>query len=188
MPTDRRSELLERATDWTVQNGLHSLSLRPLAAALDTSARMLVYHFGSKERLTADVLERLAARWMATLDDQLDRDTPLPQALNMLWTETLQHPDHRGLHVLAFEAWALGLSSGDPAYRPFLDTVAAGWIARIERGLRRHHTGLDPRQSRARATLLVASVEGLLLHQLTDATLPVDDAFAELLVWLRAAA
>jgi len=48
--------------------GLNSASLRPLAAAAGTSDRMLIYHFGSKERLIAAVLEHLAAELAGKLD------------------------------------------------------------------------------------------------------------------------
>lgn len=63
----RREELVERATDWVLGNGLVGLSLRPLAAALGTSDRMLIYHFGSKEQLIVDVLRCSAERSAAEL-------------------------------------------------------------------------------------------------------------------------
>ena len=54
--TDRRDGLAEAATDYVLDHGLIGLSLRPLAAALGTSDRMLLYHFGSKDDLVATVL------------------------------------------------------------------------------------------------------------------------------------
>ena len=44
----RRDELAEAATDYVLEHGLIGLSLRPLAAALGTSDRMLLYHFGAR--------------------------------------------------------------------------------------------------------------------------------------------
>ena len=52
----RRADLLRGAVHHVLAEGLADLSLRPLAAALGTSARMLVYYFGSKEQLVLDVL------------------------------------------------------------------------------------------------------------------------------------
>jgi AcrR family transcriptional regulator len=90
----RRHELQEAATDYVLEQGLIGLSLRPLAAALGTSDRMLVYHFGSKDALVVAVLESVTERsndvvrslrpartvrsgvvrlWRAHLDGQLDR-------------------------------------------------------------------------------------------------------------------
>jgi AcrR family transcriptional regulator len=45
--SDRRHDLAEAATDYVLEHGLLDLSLRPLAAALGTSDRMLLYHFGA---------------------------------------------------------------------------------------------------------------------------------------------
>jgi AcrR family transcriptional regulator len=54
----RRAELTEGALHYVLAHGLVGLSLRPLAAALGTSDRMLIYHFGSKDALVSDVLAR----------------------------------------------------------------------------------------------------------------------------------
>jgi AcrR family transcriptional regulator len=48
---DRHDELLEQATDHVLEHGLIGLTLRPLAAAIGTSDRMLIYHFGSRDAL-----------------------------------------------------------------------------------------------------------------------------------------
>ncbi|MGH3330798.1 MAG: TetR/AcrR family transcriptional regulator, partial [Nocardioidaceae bacterium] len=61
----RRDELAEQATDYVLGYGIAGLSLRPLAAALGTSDRMLVYHFGSKDALVAEVIERSNGRSIA---------------------------------------------------------------------------------------------------------------------------
>ena len=54
--TARRDEVAQAATDYVLEHGLVGLSLRPLAAELGTSDRMLLYHFGSKDDLVATVL------------------------------------------------------------------------------------------------------------------------------------
>ena len=54
--SDRRQVLAEAATDYVLEHGLIGLSLRPLAAALGTSDRMLLYHFEDKNDLVATVL------------------------------------------------------------------------------------------------------------------------------------
>ncbi len=144
---------------------------------------MLVYHFRSKEALTTAILEQVAARWMSALQAHLDTDAALDVGLKQLWYGTLRDPANRDVHVLALEAWAIGLASGNKAYRPFLKTVAKGWIDLLDpwvAGRRRRH-----KWARVRATLIVAAIEGLLLHQLTDKALPVDAAFEELLAWIR---
>ncbi len=59
---ERKDELLDLLVDYLLEHGLNDLSLRPMAAAASTSARLLVYHFGSKEGLLAEVLERMQSR------------------------------------------------------------------------------------------------------------------------------
>ena len=63
--TDRRAELLAGATVWVLDHGLAELSLRPLARALGTSDRMLLYYFDSKDNLVAEV-SRSAAEMLVT--------------------------------------------------------------------------------------------------------------------------
>jgi AcrR family transcriptional regulator len=53
---------LERIVDYILKHGLTDLTLRPLAAALCTSPRMLLYFFGSKERLMAEALSQASTR------------------------------------------------------------------------------------------------------------------------------
>jgi AcrR family transcriptional regulator len=52
----RRDELLESAADYVLQHGLIGMSLRPLAAALGTSDRMLLYHFTSRDQLVTSIV------------------------------------------------------------------------------------------------------------------------------------
>ena len=70
----RRAELAAGALEYVLAEGLVGLSLRPLAAALGTSDRMLVYHFGGKDALVADVVQ-LASDRLA--DSLVEPDTAL---------------------------------------------------------------------------------------------------------------
>ena len=62
VPMNRRDELLSRATDYVLEHGLIGLSLRPLAAELGTSDRMLVYHFGTKDALVVALIHSVTER------------------------------------------------------------------------------------------------------------------------------
>ena len=63
----RREELAEAATDYALEHGLIGLSLRPLAAALGTSDRMLLYHFRDKDDLVATILRTSTDRSVASI-------------------------------------------------------------------------------------------------------------------------
>jgi AcrR family transcriptional regulator len=95
----RRAELLAGATAWAVENGLAGLSLRPLARALGTSDRMLVYYFGSKDELVAAIAAQAADALGAAMPAI---DPARPPASAAAWLD---------------ESWAL---LGDPAVRPAL--------------------------------------------------------------------
>jgi AcrR family transcriptional regulator len=47
----RRDELLNATVEYILDHGVSDLSLRPLAKAIGTKARLLIYHFGSREKL-----------------------------------------------------------------------------------------------------------------------------------------
>lgn len=51
-------------------------SLRPLAKAAGTSDRMLIYHFGNKERLLAELLEYIAGVYSTALEMALGDTKP----------------------------------------------------------------------------------------------------------------
>jgi len=58
----RREELLEATAKYILENGVSDLSLRPLARAIGTKARLLIYHFGSREKLIESALTVILRR------------------------------------------------------------------------------------------------------------------------------
>ena len=65
----RRAELLDRAVDYVCRYGLAELSLRPLAKAVGSSPRVLLYYFGSKEALVVEIVRRGRDRQRAMMMD-----------------------------------------------------------------------------------------------------------------------
>src|SRR5258707_2925453 len=68
--TDRRDDLLRQAYAYALEHGLADLSLRPLAAAIGTSPRVLLFLFGSKDGLVRALLARARADELGFLADQ----------------------------------------------------------------------------------------------------------------------
>src|SRR5689334_22244795 len=60
--SDRKTRLLEQTIDYVAAHGFSALSLRELAAAIGTSHRMLIYHFGSKEGLLIAIVHEVERR------------------------------------------------------------------------------------------------------------------------------
>jgi len=67
----KRAALLDRLVDHVLDHGLSNASLRPLAAAVGTSDRMLIYYFGDKATLIASILTHGAGRMAAALDQAM---------------------------------------------------------------------------------------------------------------------
>src|ERR1700742_2621675 len=81
-----RARLLDGAIDYVAQHGLSDVSLRTLAAALGTSHRMLIHHFGSKEQLWIEIVHTVEQRQRDLLSEILpDPDQPTAGAMRAWW-------------------------------------------------------------------------------------------------------
>src|SRR3954454_5252803 len=69
MPVEARDALLAKVMTAAAQDGLADRSLREIAATAGTSHRMLIYHFGSREGLLAQVVARMEAAQRDLLAD-----------------------------------------------------------------------------------------------------------------------
>ena len=78
-PSEAKARLLAATIDYVAANGMTDRSLREIAAAIGTSHRMLVYHFGSKEGLLVEVVSAVEAEQLqavAALNDVASLDAP----------------------------------------------------------------------------------------------------------------
>src|SRR3954466_15078923 len=92
--TRGRDEIAEAATDYVLERGLIGLSLRPLASALGTSDRMLLYHFESKDDLVATILRTIVGRSAQNLRE-LPAPSDLRSAVIELWRAVSSGPQER---------------------------------------------------------------------------------------------
>jgi AcrR family transcriptional regulator len=156
----RRDQILDRCLDYLLEHGIAGLSLRPLAARAGTSARLLVYHFGSKEQLLIAAMGELRARIQRSFEATTKKaarrhDSPLQQF--WAWVTV---PTHLQYVKLLFEVQVLALHKPD-VYRSYLDDTSSSWVASIE-------SALPPAaRNPARATLYAAVVDGLILELLS---------------------
>lgn len=109
---DRRRHLVARATDYVLEHGLIGLSLRPLASALGTSDRMLLYHLGSKDTLIAEIIRESTARSVAELEELPGSRSPR-EAVYDQWRLRSGASQLR-CERLYVEASALGLFGSEP--------------------------------------------------------------------------
>ena len=159
MPTSQaRERLLDAAVRHALDAGIADLSLRQLAAAIGTSHRMLLYHFGSREGLLVAVTQAVEEQQRAAL---LGPGTT-PRDARRSW-EHLSDPRMWPQERLFFELYAYALR-GRPGTEGFLDGIVESWVAPVAAAL--VEAGADEGAARADARLAVAVVRGLLLDLL----------------------
>jgi AcrR family transcriptional regulator len=182
MPTSQaRERLLAAAIGHALRAGIADLSLRELAAAIGTSHRMLIYHFGSREGLLVAVARAVEETERAAL---LDSGTS-PADARRSWRR-LSDPKLWPQERLFFELYSHALLRR-PGTEEFLSGIVESWVGPIADALVRD--GAAERTARADARLGVAVVRGLLLDLLaTGDSAGVDEAYERFLRSAAAAA
>lgn len=167
-----REQLLEACVDHVLAHGLPD-RLGPLVAATGTSARMLLYHFTTRDDLLRAVLERARRRQLDAFGALLRvrPDEPYPETLARAWA-TISGPDAQP-YLRLFSVWRG--ADDEQRWPGFRRTATTDWLAPLEAGLRT--TGRPER-----ATLVLAVIRGLLLDlEATGDRARADRAFADLL-------
>ena len=173
----RRAKTLATAADYVLEHGLAGLSLRPLASALGTSTRMLLYDFSSKEELIMAVLAEIRRREAALLAGHTHMTGASgPELVQSVW-EWASSAEHAPFMRLFFEVYAHALRE-----RPWTDTFRATVIAAWERPLVDLFTshGFAADDARIRARLTLATARGLVLDLLITGERDVLDAAGEM--------
>ena len=155
-----RDRLLDAAVEQALNQGIVDLSLREIAAAIGTSHRMLIYHFGSREGVLVAVVREVERRERRTLGD-----TALSIAgARRLW-DRLADPSLRTQERLFFEIYSHALL-GRPGTEGFLDEALEGWLSPVTESMT--GAGIDETEARTAARLGLAVTRGLLLDLLAS--------------------
>jgi AcrR family transcriptional regulator len=158
----RRDELRDKALDHFLQHGLAELSLRPLAKQIGTSARLLTYHFESKEKLITVVMEQVRSRVQQSIIAMMHA-TRGDARMESVW-HWATDPENLPYVRLLFEVQVLALQH--PAtYARFLSDSSASWLDVIEHGLP------DSAERRTIATFCSALIDGLILDYMSTGDL-----------------
>lgn len=147
---ERRQELLDAVVKEFATGGIGDRSLRDVAAAVGTSHRMLLHHFGSRNELLLAIVEEVERRQMALLPE-LPKEPA--QAIAAMWAD-LRRPELRPFERLFFECYARGVQGEQPFDRMLPGAVEV-WLAHGATGDR----AVDPALMR----LGLAVARGLLL-------------------------
>lgn len=125
----RKDELIGAVIRDLLEHGVADVSLRPMAARIGTSARLLIFHFKSKHGLLTEVLSEVQARLQAAA---LDLPAPRPGVppLKLYW-RWATHRDNLALLRLLYEVHFIALQN--PAvYGRYLRQASVSWSAIIE--------------------------------------------------------
>ena len=187
IPSARKVELLEAAYRYVLENGLARLSLRPLATAIGSSPRVLVFLFGNKDGLVRAILARARADELAILEQAGTSGDPavdgLATAVERLW-KWLAATQHRQLLKLWAETYASSLVEPDGVWGGFAAATVNDWLTVLS--AHQLPPGRDSAEGDARRTLALAVLRGALLDLLaTDDHERVSAAVRYQLVLLR---
>ncbi|MFE3501818.1 TetR/AcrR family transcriptional regulator [Kitasatospora sp. NPDC059160] len=154
-PSVRREDLLAATVRYVAEHNVSDLSLRPLAAGIGTSPRVLLYLFGSKEELVRAVLAVGRAEQLALLERSEEEGGSARETLERLWA-WLADPGRRGALRLFFEGYVRAFGQVEP-WRDFGTASLAEWLPPLARVLD---------GTRANPTVVLAVLRGLLLDLL----------------------
>ncbi|HEX3791729.1 MAG TPA: TetR/AcrR family transcriptional regulator [Pseudonocardiaceae bacterium] len=182
-PGAAREQLLGRCIGYLQQVGFSHLSLREIAAGVGTSHRMLIYHFGSRDGLFAQIAARIEGQQRALLAVLAQCEGSLADNCRTFW-KMISDPSVAPTNRMFFEAYAHALHNR-PWTASFRKSVLAAWDKPLTDLFHRHGFARAEAARRGRLTLAVA--HGLLLDLLLADDRRTVNASAELFVQLVSA-
>ncbi|WP_432948894.1 TetR/AcrR family transcriptional regulator [Kribbella sp. CA-253562] len=166
-PSAREQELLERAYEYSLTHGLAELSLRPLATAIGSSPRVLLFLFGSKDGLIRALLARARADELSLLQRLRYDEQPGLEVIGMELWRWLSAPERRPLMNLWVEAYGRSLVSPDGPWGDYARSTVADWLELLKAS----QPDAESKHARARRTALLALLRGALLDLLATGDL-----------------
>jgi AcrR family transcriptional regulator len=158
-----REKVLEAVMAHVAIEGMSTLTLRQLAAAIGTSHRMLVYHFGSKDELMIEVVRLLEQRQKDALTDLVADDALPPRdQMRRMWLRLID-PAMWQQERLFFEVYGQALH-GRHASRAFLEELIESWVEPLSDAYRR--LGVAEGEVESAARLALSVTRGLLMELL----------------------
>jgi len=179
---ERRARMLAAAADYVLEHGLAGLSLRPLASALGTSTRMLLYDFSSKEELIMAVLTEIRRREAAMLAGHAGAaGASGPELVQAVW-DWASSAERGPFMRLFFEVY-IDAAAHSGTYSQLGQAMVTEWLDQFGTALA--GSPADAADA-ASATLVIAVLRGLLLDRLSTGDAERTDRALELFARLIA--
>lgn len=158
-----RERLLDAAIEHFGRHGIGDTSLRGIAEALGTSHRMLIYHFGSRGGLLAEVTREVEARQRTLMTVTYDTDLPPLESAAAYWEQTVDAALRYG--PLFFELAAHAMQGQEHA-ATLREELIAAWLPGVTDLCRA--IGIPEAQAEMHARLALGAARGLLLDLLVS--------------------
>jgi AcrR family transcriptional regulator len=176
----RPAELLDAIVGYLIKHGVAEISLRPLAKAVKSSPRVLLYYFGSKEELLVAAVMRLREKQRAGFGRMREARYERPSdACRAIW-QAMSAPEAEQMFRLSLETYSLALRH-PRQFGDFLKSSVEDWLEFLAGPLTRK--GLDKDECRAFATVVIAGFRGFMLDYCASRDRERVDRAVEL--WLR---
>ncbi|MEU7630434.1 TetR/AcrR family transcriptional regulator [Nocardia sp. NPDC049220] len=172
----KRAELLAAVVRYIADHGLADLSLRPLAAELGTSSRMLIYYFTTKEELLVQALATQRPD-MAVLFADIAEPAALRDRLWDFWTANTSGAASTSVKVM-LQVLGAACAPRSP-YVDYAESAIAVFVAALAEGLRGLRSVDDPDVV---ATLLISGLRGILQDRLITGDVDRTDRAARRLI------
>jgi AcrR family transcriptional regulator len=153
---------LAKAYDYVLAHGIGDLSLRPLAAAVGSSPRVLLYLFGSKDGLVRALLAKARKAELAFLRRAPETDD-LAAMARTTW-EWLSTPEHRPLLTLWLEAYVKSLVDPTGPWTTFAKDTVTDWLTMLAASQPPAHRNTPA--ATAERTLALSTLRGALMDLL----------------------
>lgn len=153
----RKQELLNGVLGYLTEHSLNGLALRPLAQALGTSPRILMFHFKSKEGLLQETIRELHLRLQQSLFKiSAQRNDARSPPLKRFWLWAIREDNFPSLR-LVYELHILAIQSPQD-YGRYVKESSLGWETAVLKVM------AGPLRDKAMATLSIAVFDGLFME------------------------
>ncbi|MGC1548167.1 MAG: TetR/AcrR family transcriptional regulator [Rhodanobacter sp.] len=159
----RKEELIESLIPYLLEHGLADLSLRPLAAKTGTSARLLIYHFESKEGLLVEVFGAMHAHLQQSFSLLLNTPSKSPSTkppIRLFWDWAIADENYPYLKLL-YELQILAIQN-PTTYAQYFERNTLNWYDLVMEALP------PSERTPALATLCCAVFDGLFFELMSS--------------------
>ena len=145
--TDTRERFISAATKAFAERGFYGTSIAAISDALPFTKQALLHHFGSKEKLYAEVLKRISDRLMDELEEVRERFPDprgqLEETFIAFYRTSIENPDDTQLLMRELLDNRRRAETSRTWYlRPFLETLVDMVMSDTASGIRNRHAAL----------------------------------------------